>query len=166
MEIVLRTRNPTHRPVLPPGAAAPAASPSWPPTSSCAAGGATAPASPPLLCSNRWCCAAPHWRPPSCTGTHSPPPQGQARAEGCATAPTGSTSAGGSGSRLTAVTRPSPAAACRGSGRSTRARTDSTAASDPKEPQPFRSSVMEICQRTNCGSPIWSKPKQDLINNI
>lgn len=98
---------------------------------SCAAGGATASASPPLLSSSSWCCVARCWRPSSSTGTlwvlrwagFRPPP--------CVTAPTDCTSAGGLGSRLLTRTQSSPAAAFGESGRTIRARGESTAGSRP-----------------------------------
>lgn len=127
------TINPTQTqsPVVQPGASATTALPPPSLRRSCAVGEALAPASPRLLCSNSLCYVAPCWRPSFCTGILCLHWLIEARLRPCVTAPTDSTSAGGLGSHLMTPTLSSPAAACGESGRSTRARTDSTAASDP-----------------------------------
>lgn len=141
-----QTRTPN--PVVQPGVNAAAALPPLSLRRSCAAGGATAPASPRLPCLSSSCYVAPCWRPSFSTWTLCLRPLIEARPPPCVTAPTNSTSAGGLGSHLTTPTLPSPAAACGESGRSTRARKDSTAASDLPGWRPCRPVLTESCERS------------------
>lgn len=117
---------------------------------SCAAGRATAPASPPLLCLRSWCYVAPCWRPSCCTRTLCARLPIKDKPLTCVTAPTGSTSAGDLGSHLVTPSLSSPAAACGESGRSTRARMDSTAASHLSGWCPCRAALMGNCERRSC----------------
>lgn len=146
--IVPSTINPAQNPVVQPGVSAAAALPPLSLMRSCAAGRATAPASPRLLCSRSSCYVALCWRPSFSTGTLCLHPTTEARPPPFVTVPTDSTSAGGLGFHPMTVIKSFPAAACGESERSTRARTDSTAASDLPGWRPCRPALTESCERS------------------
>lgn len=129
---------------------------------SCAAGRATAPASPPLLCLRSWCYVVPCWRPSFCTRTPCLRLPSEDKPLTCVTAPTGSTSTGDLGSHLVTPSLSSPAAACGESGRSTRARMDSTAASHLSGWCPCRAVLTGNCE--GGGSPLYRAEILPLTN--